>query len=432
MLRGSVGYGSKRSHAFPVPSASTHSKHALRTNVPLLAYGDDALSLSSEPNERHEEYEDVLQRLRRRKLRVALVHYWLVNMRGGEKVIESLCRIFPDADIFTHVYDPSAVSETLRARNVRTSFIARLPRARTMYKNYLPLMPLALEQIDLSDYELVISSESGPAKGVIPSPNSLHICYCHSPMRYIWNMYHQYYNRSGLINRLFMPALSHYLRGWDTTSSSRVDKFVANSQNVRQRIRRFYMRDASVVYPPVSVDKFGIAPAGELADYYLMVGELVAYKRPELAVQAFNQLKLPLVIIGGGEMLPTIQRIAGPNIKVLGSQPFDVLQRHYARCKALVFPAEEDFGIVPLEAMASGRPVLAYGRGGAIETVVDGLSGLFFETQTAEAIIDGVERMENFSVDAQAIRSHARNFSEPAFRKSMLNKVIQYIDGKHE
>ncbi|MGI6244709.1 MAG: glycosyltransferase [Pseudochelatococcus sp.] len=352
-------------------------------------------------------------------MRVALVHYWLVTMRGGEKVLESLCRMFPDADIFTHAYNPEAVSPIVSRHKVKTTFIGGLPRPARYYKNYLPLMPLALEQLDLRGYDLVISSESGPAKGIIPPPEALHVCYCHSPMRYIWNMYQDYRDNSGPLKRLAMAPLSHYIRNWDAVSSMRVDHFVANSDNVRSRIQRYYRRDASVVYPPVKVEDFTPVPPAEAEDYYLMVGELVSYKRPEIAVEAFNRLGRKLVVIGGGELLETIRRLAGPTVTVMGPQRFDVLRHHYARCRALVFPGEEDFGIVPVEAMASGRPVLAYRRGGALETVAEGVSGLFFDTQSVDALIEGVERMDRFAVDQEAILAHARGFSEPQFRRRM-------------
>ena len=237
------------------------------------------------------------------RMRVAIVHYWLVGMRGGEKVIEALCRMYPEADVFTHVYVPEAVSEEIRRNKVTTSFIGRLPRAAKLYQRYLPLMPLALEQLDLRGYDLIISSESGPAKGVIPPPGAMHICYCHSPMRYIWNMFHEYRERSGPITRFVMPALAHYIRNWDSISASRVDHFIANSETVAARLHRYYRRASTVIHPPVDVDAFEVLPAELVEDYCLMVGELVGYKRPELAVEAFNRTGQRLVVIGGGEML---------------------------------------------------------------------------------------------------------------------------------
>jgi glycosyltransferase involved in cell wall biosynthesis len=352
-------------------------------------------------------------------VRTAIVHYWLVGMRGGEKVLQSLCELYPQADIFTHVVVPDRISATIRSHHIRTSFIARLPRASRWYKRYLPLMPLALEQLDLSEYELVISSESGPAKGVIPAPGAVHVCYCHSPMRYIWNMYHSYRNSAGRVTKAVLPYFAHYLRGWDQISAMRVDSFVANSRNVAGRIRRYYGRGAAVVYPPVDVDNFSPIPRAELGDFFLMVGELVPYKRPDLAVDAFNQLGKKLVVIGGGEMLPALRRRARRNITFLGPQPFETLRSHYARCRALIFPGEEDFGIVPVEAMASGRPVIAFGRGGATETVVHGRTGYLFSHQTVDALASAVETMGNCDMDPDRIACHARSFNPDRFRREI-------------
>jgi glycosyltransferase involved in cell wall biosynthesis len=356
-------------------------------------------------------------------MKVAIVHYWLVGMRGGEKVVEALCDMFPQADIFTHVYVPDAVSEKIRRHRIIPTFINKLPGAARRYKNYLPFMPLALEQLDLSSYDLVISSESGPAKGIIAAPSAVHLCYCHSPMRYIWNMFHEYRKRSGLVTRLAMPFLAHYLRMWDVTSASRVDQFVANSHNVAARIRRYYGRDAAVITPPVDVDAFERVTDGEREDYMLMVGELVAYKRPELAIEAFNQMNARLVVIGGGEMLAPMQKLAGPTVSVLGPRPFADLRHHYARCKALIFPGEEDFGIVPVEAMASGTPVIAYGRGGATETVVPNLSGILFDEQSVDAIIAAVRDFEGVKFDPDRIAEHAEAFRVEHFIAQMTGQI---------
>ncbi len=358
-------------------------------------------------------------------MKVAIVHYWLVGMRGGEKVVETLCEMYPQADIFTHVYVPDKVSEKIRRHRIIPTFINSLPRAAKMYKTYLPLMPLALEQLDLRGYDLVISSESGPAKGIIPPPEALHVCYCHTPMRYIWNMYHDYRNSAGLLTRMMMPPLAHYLRTWDTASAARVDSFVANSATVAARIRRYYKSDSIVIHPPVDTESFSIAAPSDLGAYHLMAGELVSYKRPDLAVWAFNAMKQKLVVIGSGEMLDEIRRIAGPTVTVMGAQPFDVLRQYYARCRALVFPGEEDFGMVPVEAMASGRPVVAFGRGGATETVIDGVSGVFFAEQTVEAICAAVKRLADIEVNPQAIAAHANQFG----RQPFVDKMRRHIDG---
>jgi len=360
--------------------------------------------------------------------RVAIVHYWLVGMRGGEKVVEALCQLYPQADIFTHVYVPGAMSPTIRAHRVTTSFIGSLPRAARAYKSYLPLMPMALEQLDLRGYDLVISSESGPAKGVIPPAGALHICYCHSPMRYVWNMFHDYRERSGPLTRWLMPPLSHYIRTWDAVSANRVHDFVANSRTVAQRLRSYYRRDATVIHPPVDTAAFAPVPPEELGDYHLMVGELVRYKRPELAVEAFNRAGLKLIVIGGGEMLDELRALAGPTVQILGSQPFAALQHHYARAKALIFPGEEDFGIVPLEAMASGRPVVAFGRGGATETVIDGVTGTFFMEQTVDALLEAVDRCSRLSFSPEIAVSHARQYGIDRFISEMRDFIAQSFE----
>src|SRR6516162_2679441 len=358
-------------------------------------------------------------------MKVAIIHYWLVGMRGGEKVVEALCEMYPQADIFTHVYAPEMVSDQIRQHRIIPTFINSLPRAPKLYKTFLPLMPLALEQLDLRGYDLVISSESGPSEGVIPPAESLHVCYCHTPMRYIWNMYHDYRQSAGWLARQMMPPLTHYLRMWDVTSVARVDSFVANSATVARRIKRYYAADATVIHPPVDTDAFCPAAPSEIGDYFLMVGELVPYKKPDLAIRAFNELKLPLVVIGAGEMLGKIRSLAGPTVKIMGSQPFDVLKQYYARCRALIFPGEEDFGMVPVEAMASGRPVIAYGRGGALETVSAGLSGIFFETQTVEDISSAVKRFSKLEIDPQGIAAHAKRFGRDRF----LQEIRAHISG---
>lgn len=360
-------------------------------------------------------------------MKVAIVHYWLVAMRGGEKVVEALLDLFPEADIFTHVYDPEAVSEKFTRLRVSTTFIQKLPFAKRLYKSYLPLMPLALEQLDLRGYDLVISSESGPAKGVLTSPDCLHICYCHTPMRYLWDMYHDYKKGAGPLKRLAMVPLIHYLRMWDAATAQRVDRFVANSNHVAKRIQKIYRRDATVIYPPVAVEDFYVSD--EPDDYYLMVGQLVGYKRADLAIRAFNRTGKRLIVIGEGEQLGTLKKIAGPNIRLMGRQPFSVIQAHYAKCRALIFPGEEDFGMVPVEAMASGKPVIAYGKGGALETVIEGETGLFFKEQTEQSIIDAVEEfeIEESRFSPEACRNQANKFGSDRFKiefQKLVNSTI--------
>ena len=360
-------------------------------------------------------------------MRVALIHYWLVHWRGGEKALRAIADIFPGADIITHVYDKTLTQREFPGRRIRTTFIAKLPFAQRHYQKYLPLMPLALEQLDLRGYDLVISNESGPAKGVIVDPHTQHLCYCLSPMRYLWDMYPDYRENAGAITRAAMAPMFHYVRMWDQISAQRVDRYIAISRFVAARISKYYRRHADVIYPPVSVDDFAISSSRE--DFYLSVGQLVAYKRADLMVEAFNLLGKRLVIIGEGELMPKLRRMAKSNIQLLGRQPFEVIRDHYARCKALVFPGTEDFGIVPVEAMASGKPVIAFAAGGALDTVIDGRTGLLFPEQTPHGLIAAIRRFEEIgdSFDPVAIRAHAEQFSTARFTeqfRACVNSMI--------
>jgi glycosyltransferase involved in cell wall biosynthesis len=330
-------------------------------------------------------------------MKVAIVHYWILQMRGGEKVLEALCEMYPDADIFTHVYDPDNVSETIRSHNIFTTCISRLPFAKKLYKLYLPFMPLALELLDLTDYDLIISSESGPAKGIIPGPGATHICYCHSPMRYIWDHYHIYRKSAGFLARLMMPLTSHYLRQWDAVSAARTDVFVANSSHVANRIKKYYRRDAVVIHPPVAVEDFSKVDGNELGDFYLWAGELVAYKRPDILVEAFNQSGKKLVVIGDGPALKQLQGVAKDNIEFLGKVDFDTLKWHFARCKALIFPGEEDFGIIPVEVLASGRPVIGLAKGGLLDIVGNQEVGQLFPDESVSSLQHSIDLFEHDS-----------------------------------
>lgn len=359
-------------------------------------------------------------------MKVAIIHYWLVQMRGGEHVLEELCAMFPQADIFTHVYNPSKISKNITKHRVITTFISGLPYSKRYYKFYLPFMYFALEQIDLSGYDLVISCESGPAKGVIPPPNSYHVCYCHTPMRYLWDKYHLYLRFNGFITRFVMRPVFHFLRIQDSLSANRVDCFIANSSYVAARIKRFYRRDSQVIFPPIDTEKFNASQPSEAGDFYLYAGELVSYKRPDLVVEAFNRSGKKLVIVGDGPLKKSLQSRAGTNIQFLGYVGVDRLKELFRTCKALVFPGEEDFGLVPLEVMQSGRPVIALGKGGALDTLIDGQTGVLYQEESSEALQQAVERFESMG-DVnwwKQCREQASKFSQAKFRHA-IKKLIK-------
>lgn len=361
-------------------------------------------------------------------MRVAIVHYWWLVNRGGEAVVSSLAQLYPEADLFVHVGDEALMRAALgpgfRGR-IHQTFISRLPGARRHYQKYLPLMPMASEQLDMTPYDLVLSSEAGPAKGVITRPDAVHLCYCHSPMRYVWDQYHEYRRAAGwLTARLFAPV-AHYMRLVDRLSADRVDRFVANSHFVAGRIRKYWRRDAEVVHPPVEVSSF--SPHERRGPHYLLLGQLVPYKRADLAVRAFTELGLPLVVVGDGAERAALARHAGRSVELLGPQPFEVVRELLQTCRALVFPGCEDFGIVPVEAMAAGAPVVAFGRGGALETLQEGLTGTFFHQQTVGALKEAVMRVERGQIDFDPLVAHARarRFDAPHFRAA----IAAAIDG---
>ena len=358
-------------------------------------------------------------------MKVAIIHYWLINIRGGEKVLEALCELFPEADIFTHVYIKDKFkSSVISNHKVNTTFINSLPFSRNLYQVYLPLMPMALEELNLADYDLIISSESGPAKGVIAPPGVRHICYCHSPMRYIWDMHYVYKSHSSFIKRLFMAPLMHYLRRWDQLTSVQVTEFIANSTFVSERINSYYGRTSTVIPPPVDVEKFN--PSNTCEDFYLVLGQLVNYKKVDLAIKAFNLSGKKLVVIGTGEQYTFLKSISKSNITLLGHQPFDVVRSYLSKCKALIFPGVEDFGIVPIEAMASGKPVIAYAKGGILDSVIDGKTGVLFSEQTENSLNNAVENFEkHFVLDISMIRKHAEKFSKELFKKKIYNFIYR-------
>jgi glycosyltransferase involved in cell wall biosynthesis len=345
-------------------------------------------------------------------MRIALVHYWLLGMRGGEKVLEAMCRVFPQADIFTLFYDPEKVSPLIRSKNVQASFLNPLRRG---YRGLLPLMPLGLESFDLRGYDLVISSESGPAKGVITSSTTRHICYCHSPMRYLWEMYPAYcydFGASG-IKRALMAPVASYLRTWDFSTAARVDTFVANSWNVRRRLWRVYRRKASVVHPPVAVHQFANKPSD---GYFLMVSEMVAYKRLGYAIRAFAKNGRRLKVVGDGPEFRELRKLAKPNIEFCGRVSDEELRELYARSAALIVPGEEDFGITMVESLASGKPVIALGQGGSLEIVSDGC-GVHFENPDERHLHEALDVFDRHEgrFDPAWLSVRASEFSDEVF-----------------
>jgi glycosyltransferase involved in cell wall biosynthesis len=373
------------------------------------------------------------------QLRVALVHYWFMRRRGGERVVETLAEMFPQADIFALVMDPAWQETTFRAHKVTTSFLQRLPGAKRYYRKLLPLFPFAVEQFRLDDYDLVISSESGPAKGVITGAKTCHICYCFTPMRYLWDMYHQYRAGKGMgfISRAFFSMAAHYVRLWDLATASRVAYVATLSHHVASRIRKHYRRDATVIYPPVAVSAGSISPTVD--DYYLVVSPLVDYKRVDLAIEACNQLGRPLRIIGDGEEYRRLRRLAGPSVTFLGYVPDEVVRENYARCRALLFPGEEDFGIVPVEVQSFGRPVIAYDCGGARETVIgiqpggpmspENSSGVFFAEQSVDSLVAALRFFESVEsrFSPEFIRGHVQRFNVDRFKTEMRAFITEKL-----
>ena len=359
--------------------------------------------------------------------KIAIAHDWLTNMGGAEKVVINFKQIYEEAPIYTISYNEKNLDKELRNIDVRTSFIQKLPKGNKKHQMYLPFMPTAWEQFDFNDYDVVLSSSSSCAKGIITSPDTVHICYCHSPMRYAWEFYNEYMERENLgkLKKLLIKYIMNYIRIWDRVSADRVDYYIANSKNVAKRIYKHYGIEADVIHPPVKGSYFNISDIDE--DYFLIVSRLVPYKRVDLAVEVFNELGLPLVVIGGGSQLEYLKSIAKPNVKIMGRQSDEVIKEHYAKCRAFIFPGEEDFGITPLEAQASGRPVIAYGKGGALETVVKDKTGIFFDEQTKESLKSAILKFEDMTWDKNEIREHALTFDEEIFKKKIRKYVAQKI-----
>lgn len=349
-------------------------------------------------------------------MKIAIVHEWLSVYGGSERVVEAIHELFPEAPIYTLVYDKDNMPERFKDYDIRTTFVQKLPFAKKKYPNYLPLMPRAFEELNLIEYDLVISSSTACAKGVITRSDAVHICYCHTPTRYAWEFYYEYTMGMNKLKKLFVGSVMHKLRIWDRLAADRVDYFVANSNYIKGRINKYYRRDAAVIFPPVNTHLYRLEEKQE--DYYLVVSRLVHYKKVDLAIETFNELGLPLIIIGGGPEESKLKAMAKDNIRFLGRLSDEEIAQYYAKCKAFVFPGEEDFGITPVEAQAAGRPVIAYGRGGVLDTVVDHKTGILFEEQTKNCLLDAVKRFEKEGVEysKEKIKEYSNAFSVERFK----------------
>ena len=367
-------------------------------------------------------------------MKVALIQDWLTVIGGSEYVFKEIASLYPDADIYTLVArDETIKSLGLENHKVTTSFIQNLPFAKTKYRSYLPLFPLAVEQFDLSSYDLIISSSHAVAKGVLTHAGQVHVCYCHSPMRYAWDLYHQYIKESGLnsgIKGFFAKVVLHRIRQWDIASTNRVDYFISNSNYIGRRIKKVYNRDSVTIYPNVAVQNFEVSLERE--DFYFTCSRMVPYKKIDVIVEAFNQMPdKKLIVIGDGPDFKKIKKIAGDNIILMGYQPFEILKQHLSKAKAFVFAAEEDFGIIPVEAQACGTPVIAYGKGGVTETVIQNKTGVYFNKQSPGSIVEAVNLFEKNSekYDHAEIAKHASRFSTQRFKTEIFN-YLEIISSK--
>ncbi|HEY0777464.1 MAG TPA: glycosyltransferase [Gemmatirosa sp.] len=359
-------------------------------------------------------------------MKVAIVHDYLNQPGGAERVVGSLHAIFPDAPIYTSILDRRSLWPALRDADIRTSWMQRLPGLDRHFKKYLPFYPAAIESFDLRGYDLVVSSSSAFAKGAVARGSAVHICYCHTPMRFAWD-YDRYVAREtyGRVMRTVLPPVVDRLRRWDLETASRPDVYAVNSSVVAERVRRHYGRESEVIPAPVDLSRY--APGSTNDEYYLIVSRLNPYKRVDLAVDAFNALGWPLVIIGDGPDRPALEARARPNVRFLGRLPDHEVAEHYARCRAVIFAGEEDFGIVPLEANASGRPVVAYRAGGVLDTVVEGRTGVFFDERTPESLADAVRHAASFPWDKRTLRRHADGYGEDVFRGRLLDLVARVM-----
>ncbi|OGS18424.1 MAG: hypothetical protein A3J83_01010 [Elusimicrobia bacterium RIFOXYA2_FULL_40_6] len=363
-------------------------------------------------------------------MRVAIIHDWLTNPGGAEKCLEVLCELFPHADLYTLVYDEKRLnSKIISSMNIKPSFIQKLPFAKTQYRNYLPLFPVAIEQFDLRHYDLVLSFSHCAAKGVITSVGTCHICYCCTPMRYAWDMYQDYMEGMGPLKKGLVSFFMTYLRMWDANASGagRVNYFFSISNYISQKIRKYYNRDSEVIYPGLDTNFFTPSPAAvekKYSNYFLIVSRLVTQKRIGLAVEAFNRLGLPLVVIGTGPDIGKLKKSAASNISFLGWQPDEILREYYRDAKAFLLLNEEDFGITPLEAQSCGKPVIAYAKGGALETVINGVTGTFFSSQTPEVLMEKIRDFNPALFDSNIIRAHAIKFNIEDYKLRLWESIM--------
>lgn len=357
-------------------------------------------------------------------MKVALVHEWLTTLGGSERVVWAFHRLFPEAPVYTSVHRQDLLPRAFQDLDVRASFLQRIPGATRHYQKLLPLMPLAFEQFDLSGYDLVLSSHHACAKGVVTSPDTLHVSYVHTPMRYAWDLFHPYQQSMNPLMRPVAAMLLSQLRQWDVLSANRVDYFLANSKEVARRIQKHYRRPAHVIHPPIEASLY--ERAKDVGEHYLVVSRFVPYKRVDLAIEAANRLGFPLKVIGAGPQEAELRRLANPKyVTFMGHLTDEQVRQEMARCRALLFGSFEDFGLVPLEVQAAGRPVIAYGSGGALETVIDGVTGAFFQEQTVDSLCRAIQRFESLSLDPAVIQRHARNFDFDAFAEQLTSFLEQ-------
>lgn len=366
-------------------------------------------------------------------MKVAIVHDWLVNYGGAERVVEAMLSIYPDADIFTLVYDEKKMGKIFPKEKVHPSFIQKWPMATKLYTKFLKFMPKAFESFDFSGYDLVLCSSSSCAKGVITPPSVPHIAYIHTPMRYAWDQYFEYKKRSGKLTRFFMDKWMSEIRLWDFVSSQRIDSIAANSSYISRRIEKYWNRESTVIFPPVDTDR--LSPNGkDSEDFYVVFSRFVPYKRIDLAIKACGELNRKLVVIGSGSQEKELKELAaeynGADITFTGRISDEEVKDYLQRCRALLFCAEEDFGIIPVEAQACGRPVIAFKKGGALETVVEGKTGTFFSEQTSESLMDAIERFEKMTFDTEKIVEHAKTFSTSRFCAQLKHFIDETLE-KH-